>query len=68
MARDEYQVATGLFRQRQYDQAEMAFRQFLQAHPRDPLVADATYWLAETYFRRARYPEAQMAMLDSETA
>ena len=34
------------------------FRQFLQSHPRDQLVPDATYWLGETYFRRGRYPDA----------
>jgi tol-pal system protein YbgF len=56
--RDSYDLAYGLVLQRQYEQAEMAFRQFLQAHPRDKLVPDATYWLGETYYRRARYPDA----------
>lgn len=56
--RDGYDMAYGLVQQRQYEQAEMAFRQFLQAHPRDKLVPDATYWLGETYYRRARYPDA----------
>ncbi|MFO1150822.1 MAG: tol-pal system protein YbgF [Alsobacter sp.] len=57
-ARDTYDLAYGLVLQRQYDQAEMAFRQFLQTHPRDKLAPDATYWLGETYYRRGRYPDA----------
>jgi tol-pal system protein YbgF len=56
--RDSYDLAYGLVLQRQYDQAEMAFRQFLQSNPRDKLVPDATFWLGETYFRRQRYPDA----------
>lgn len=58
LARDDYDLAYGLVQQRQYDQAEMALRQFLQAYPRDRMVPDATYWLAETYYRRGRYPDA----------
>jgi tol-pal system protein YbgF len=57
-ARDTYDLAYGLVLQRQYDQAEMAFRQFLQTHPRDRLAPDATYWLGETYYRRGKYPDA----------
>jgi tol-pal system protein YbgF len=56
--RDQYDLAYGLVLQRQYEQAEMAFRQFLQTNPRDKLVPNATYWLGETYFRRNRYPDA----------
>lgn len=56
--RDQYDLAYGLVLQRQYEQAEMAFRQFLQTYPRDRLVPNATYWLGETYFRRSRYPDA----------
>jgi tol-pal system protein YbgF len=58
VARDEYDLAYGLVLQRQYEQAEMAFKQFLQAHPKDRMAANATYWLGETYFRRAQYPDA----------
>ena len=57
-ARDSYDLAYGLVLQKQFDQAEMAFRNFLQSHPRDKLVPDATYWLGETYYRRGRYPDA----------
>ncbi|MCP8940172.1 tol-pal system protein YbgF [Alsobacter sp. SYSU M60028] len=58
LAADEYAMAVGLVKQRQYDQAEMALRQFLQTYPRDRMAPEATYWLAETYYQRARYPDA----------
>jgi tol-pal system protein YbgF len=58
LAKDDYDLAYGLVLQRQYDQAEMAFRQFLQTWPKDRMVPTATYWLGETYYRRQRYPDA----------
>ena len=57
-AKEDYDMAYGLLQQKQYEQAEMAFRQYLQSWPRDRLVPNATYWLAETYYRRQRYPDA----------
>ncbi|WP_293868897.1 tol-pal system protein YbgF [uncultured Alsobacter sp.] len=57
-AKEDYDMAYGLLQQKQYEQAEMAFRQYLQTWPRDRLVPNATYWLAETYYRRQRYPDA----------
>ncbi len=55
---DEYEQAYGLVLQRQYDEAEMAFRQFLQGHPKDKMVPNALYWLGESYLRRSRYEDA----------
>ncbi len=43
---------------KEYEQAEMGFRQFLQSYPRDRLATDATYWLGESYLQRKRYREA----------
>ncbi|MHB2166839.1 tol-pal system protein YbgF [Alsobacter sp. R-9] len=57
-ARDDFDIAYGLVLQRQYDQAEQAFRQFLQTWPRDRMAPQATYWLGETYYRRGRYTDA----------
>lgn len=54
----DYDTAVALLRQRQYDAAEMGLRQFLQSHPRDRLVPDATFFLGETYYQRKRYNEA----------
>lgn len=55
---EDYEKAVALLRQRQYDAAEMGLRQFLQSHPRDRLVPDATFFLGETYYQRKRYNEA----------
>lgn len=53
-----YDAAIAALQAKQFEQAEMGFRQFLQANPRDPRVADATYWLGETYLQRQRYRES----------
>jgi tol-pal system protein YbgF len=56
--KDDFDIAYGLVLQRQYDMAEQAFRQFLQSWPRDRMAPNATFWLGETYYRRARYTDA----------
>jgi tol-pal system protein YbgF len=55
---DEFEAAYTLVLQRQYDDAEMAFRSFLQGHPKDKMVPNALYWLGESYLRRNRYEDA----------
>lgn len=57
-AKDAYDSAFAALKRREYEQAEMGFRQFLQAYPRDRLAIDATYWLGESYMQRQRYREA----------
>jgi tol-pal system protein YbgF len=54
----QYNRAFGLLKQADYDNAEPAFRAFIQQHPHDPLAASAQYWLGETYYARARYLDA----------
>ncbi|WP_134496009.1 tol-pal system protein YbgF [Microvirga pakistanensis] len=56
--RADFEMAYGAFAQKNYDQAEMGFRRFLQSNPRDRLVPEATFWLGETYLQRSRYREA----------
>ena len=62
--RSDFEAAYGYFSQRQYDQAEMGFRRFLQSNPRDKLVPEATYWLGESYLQRSRYREAAEQFLN----
>jgi tol-pal system protein YbgF len=45
----------------------MGFRRFIQSHPRDRLVADATYWLGESYLQRNRPREAAEQFLKVST-
>jgi tol-pal system protein YbgF len=62
--RSDFEAAYGYLSQKQYDQAEMGFRRFLQSNPRDRLVPEATYWLAESYLQRSRYREAAEQFLN----
>ncbi|MGL4438878.1 MAG: tol-pal system protein YbgF [Bosea sp. (in: a-proteobacteria)] len=56
--RQSYDSALAAINSRQYEDAEMGFRQFLQSNPRDRLVPNATYWLGESYYRRSRHKDA----------
>jgi tol-pal system protein YbgF len=62
--RSDFDAAYASFTQKQYDQAEMGFRRFLQSNPRDKLVPEATFWLGETYLQRSRYREAAEQFLN----
>ncbi|WP_210496799.1 tol-pal system protein YbgF [Microvirga antarctica] len=65
--RAEYEIAYSYLTQRQYEQAEMGFRRFLQSNPRDRLVPEASYWLGETYLQRSRFREAAEQFLTIST-
>jgi tol-pal system protein YbgF len=65
--RDEFETGRGLFRQGQYEAAQNAFSAFLQKSPKDVRVADATYWLGETYSQRGRHREAAEQYLKLST-
>lgn len=64
---DAFDEAKGQFQQRQYRAAEMGFRQFLQANPRDKRAAEAIYWLGESYFQRQQYSDAAEQFLKIST-
>ncbi len=63
----DYEAAVELYRGKQYEQAEMGLRQFIQSHPRDNRVAGATYWLGESYLARGRNREAAEQFLKVST-
>jgi tol-pal system protein YbgF len=65
--RDEFETGRGLFRQGQYEAAQTAFTAFLQKSPKDARVADATYWLGETFSQRGRHREAAEQYLKLST-
>lgn len=65
--RTDYDAAYAYLLQKQYEQAEMGFRRFIQSHPRDRLVPDATYWLGESYLARSRPREAAEQFLKIST-
>jgi len=59
-----YQQGYGALLQKDYAGAEGAFRELLETYPRDPLAADAQYWIGETYYVRAQYKNAADAFLN----
>ena len=65
--RDEYNAAVAFLSRRDYEQAEIAFRGFLQNHPRDRLVGDATHQLGEAMYQRRQYREAAEQFLKVST-
>lgn len=66
-SRSDYEAAYGYLLQKQYEQAEMNFRGFLQSHPRSRMVPDATYWLGESFYQRGRHREAAEQFLKVTT-
>lgn len=60
---ERYNYAYKLLVQSDYADAEAAFREFLSAHPQDPLAGNAQYWLGETYYVRQQYEPAAQAFL-----
>lgn len=60
-AKEQYDYAFGLLRKADYPGAEAALKQFIEANPSDPLVANAKYWLGETYYVRGDYTAAASA-------
>jgi tol-pal system protein YbgF len=65
--REDYDSAYAYIQQKQYERAEMGFRQFLQSHPRDKLTPDAAFWLGESYLQRGRHREAAEQFLKVST-
>jgi len=61
---EQYNRAFGLVKQADYANAEAAFRGFIHAHPKDPLVASAQYWIGETLYARKQYAEAASAFAE----
>ncbi len=53
-----YDEAYSKIQQKHYAEAESGFKAFLQTHPKDAKVPDATYWLGESYLRRNMNAEA----------
>lgn len=55
---DNYRAAFELIKEQRYDDAELAFKQFLVAFPSSDNAPNAQYWLAESYYVRQQYSDA----------
>jgi tol-pal system protein YbgF len=65
--KEEFDVALGYFKQRDYDDAEKSFAAFIQNNPKSHLTSDALYYLGETYYQRGRQREAAEQYLKIST-
>ncbi len=64
--KEQYQYAYGLLRQ-DLDQAEGAFKAFLDEHPEGPFAGNAMYWLGETHYARSNFRDAAAVFVDAYT-
>ncbi|MDQ0390838.1 tol-pal system protein YbgF [Labrys monachus] len=55
---EEYNNDYRLIAAQKYEQAESAFRGFVEAHPRDKRVPDAIHWIGESLYQRRQYSDA----------
>lgn len=62
---EAYDRAFGLLRQANYDEAEKAFKGFIDKNPKDKLVDNAKYWYAETFYVRAKFGDAAIGFADA---
>jgi tol-pal system protein YbgF len=60
----QYDYAANLMRQQDYAKAEAAFREFIKRNPKDPLAANAQYWLAESFYVRGDYQQAAVEFME----
>jgi tol-pal system protein YbgF len=56
--RDAYQSALDRLKNRDYEGAERALKDFLNNYPQSVLIDNAEYWLGETFYVERRYPDA----------
>ena len=64
-AEDQYKFAFNILLQNDYDQAERAFRAYIDKYPTDPRSENARYWLAETYYVRDKFEPASTAFAEA---
>ena len=56
--RENYEAAFELLKEQQYENAGVAFQQFLVSFPDSQLADNAQYWLAEAYYVTDKFEEA----------
>ena len=56
-----YEESHSKLLRRQFESAEVGFRQFLKKYPKHKLAGNAQYWLGETYYARQRWTSAAKA-------
>ncbi len=62
---EAYDHAFDLLRQANYDEAEKAFKRFIDKNPKDKLVDNAKYWHAETFYVRGKFNDAAIGFAEA---
>jgi tol-pal system protein YbgF len=65
--KEEFDVALGYYKDKQYDNAEKGFAALVQKYPKGRIAPDALYYLGETYYARGRQREAAEQFLKIST-
>jgi tol-pal system protein YbgF len=65
--KEEFDVALGYYKQKDYDAAERSFTAFVQKNPKTRYSAEAVYYLGESYYVRGRQREAAEQYLKIST-
>jgi tol-pal system protein YbgF len=66
--REEFDLALGLLKQKEFENAEKSFAAFLQKNPKSKLASEALFYLGESYFQRGRQREAAEQYLKVSTS
>jgi tol-pal system protein YbgF len=61
--RDEFDLGVGYIQRRDYALAEETMRNFVKRYPSDPMIAEAQFWLGESFFQRQLYRDAAESFL-----
>jgi tol-pal system protein YbgF len=66
-AKEQFDIALGYFKQREYENAEKGFAGFLEKNPNSKMASDAIYYLGESFYQRGRQREAAEQYLKIST-
>ncbi|MGB8278093.1 MAG: tol-pal system protein YbgF [Methylovirgula sp.] len=65
--KEEFDIALGYLKQKDYENAERSFAAFIAKNPKNRRASDALYYLGETYYQRGRQREAAEQYLKIST-
>ena len=61
---ENFNYALDLASQLDFENAEKAFKEFLEIHKESEKIADAQYWLGRVYFAQKKFEEAAIALAE----
>jgi tol-pal system protein YbgF len=61
---ERYKFAKNIMKSGDFEKAEIAFKEFVDAHAKHELAGSAQFWYGETFYIRQLYEDAAVAFLD----